>query len=200
METQQNPKDSMKSTWRTDKSQWGFWHYLYDWFGIQPSFIDREVPIHSKDDSIPLLSDWEMQKWIIFHASLPLALQQLMVYLTGYNFGRFGAFLYYSLWFKAIAIHQIISMRHLGHIWGFFDGDKHARDEVPDWSVGKVIRSLIATSSFRPMMAVMIGYNRSLTPASIDWFWLPIEIGLYGIILDFWFYWCVTLTYYYQPN
>jgi hypothetical protein len=189
MDTQPSTKDSMKSTWRTDKEQWGFWHYLYEWFNIQPSVLDREVPIHSKDDSIPWLSDWQMQKWVFSHAFLPMALQQLIVVTTGYNLGRFGAFIYYSVWFKAIAIHQLISMRQLGHIYGFFDGDKHARDEVPDMSVGKVIRSLMATSSFRPLIAVVLSYNKNLTPASTNWLWLPVEIGLYGIILDFWFYW-----------
>ena len=88
---------------------------------------------------------------------------------------------------QAIAIHQIVAMRHLGHIHGFFDGD-HSRDQVPDWSVGKVLRSLIATASFRPLMAVIIAYNKNEAPDSINWLWLPLEIGLYGIILDFWFY------------
>ncbi|KIW03437.1 uncharacterized protein PV09_05207 [Verruconis gallopava] len=189
MDTKPNPKDSMKSTWRNDKSQWGFWHYLYEWFSIMPTIPGRETPVHSKDDPIPWMSDWQLQKWVISHAILPLALQQLIVYTTGYNFGRLAAFFYYSIWFKAIAIHELVLIRHLGHIYGFFDGDSHARDEVPDWSVGKVIRSLIATSSGRPMMAVMISYSKAKAPSSIDWFWLPIEIGLYGIILDFWFYW-----------
>lgn len=189
-----NPKDSMKSTWRDDKSQWGFWHYLYEWFSIMSTDPQRETAVHAKDDPIPWLSDWQMQKWVIFHTTIPLALQQLIVYTTGYNLGRFGAFLYYSVWFKAIALHQIISMRHLGHIYGFFDGDKHTRDEVPDLSVGKVLRSLIATASFRPLMAVIISYNKNDAPDSINWLWLPLKIGLYGIILDFWFYWLVQLA------
>jgi hypothetical protein len=187
--TQPNLKDSMKSTWRTDKSQWGFWHTLCDLLSIHPTNLNRETPVHSKADPVPWLSDWQMEKWTIAHAFLPLALQQLIVWTTGYNFGRVAAFFYYSYWFKAIAIHQIISMRNLGHIYGFFDGDKHARDEVPDISVGKVMRSLLATSSFRPLISVMFAYSKHSTPASINWLWLPIEIGLYGIILDFWFYW-----------
>lgn len=80
----------------------------------------------------------------------------------------------------------------MGHVYGFFDGDKHARDEVPDLSVGKVLRSLIATASFRPLMAVVLVYNKNEAPDTINWLWLPLEIGLYGIILDFWFYWQVS--------
>lgn len=184
-----NPKDSMKSTWRTDRSQWGFWHWLYELVSVHPTILGRDIPVHEKSDPIPWLSDFQMQKWVLFHTAIPLVLQQLIVHYTGYNLGRFGAFIYYSLWFKAIAIHQIICMRHLGHIHGFFDGDKHSRDDVPDQSVGSVIRSLINTATFRPLMAVVFTYNRSQTPADINWLWLPLEIGAYGIILDFWFYW-----------
>jgi hypothetical protein len=186
--TRPNPKDSMKSTWREDKSQWGFWHHLYARFNIMPSTTKRPTAVHSKDDPVPWLSDWQMQKWVLFHTAIPLALQQLMVYTTGYNFGRFEAFLYYTLWFHAIAIHQIVAMRHMGHIYGFFDGDKHLRDDIPDMSVGKILRSLIATASFRPLIAVIIAYSKSEAPSSINWYWLPLEIGLYEIILDFWFY------------
>ena len=48
-----NPRDSMKSTWRKDRTQWGPWHYLLDILGMHPSDIAREVPKHAKDDSMP---------------------------------------------------------------------------------------------------------------------------------------------------
>jgi hypothetical protein len=130
-----------------------------------------------------------MQKWVIFHAALPLGLHQAFAYFTGMNLGPVTAFIYYSVWFKAIAIHELNQLRHMGHIYGFFDGDKHPRDEVPDVSVGKIIRALISTATFRPMMAVALSYSKYKTPSSINWWWLPIEIGAYGVILDFWFYW-----------
>lgn len=38
-------------------------------------------------------------------------------------------------------------------------------------------------------MAIALTYKRSLAPSSINLYWLPLEVGLYGIILDFWFYW-----------
>ena len=189
MNTTPNPKDSMKSTWRTDRSQWNIYHWILETLNVHPSYIDRETPVHSKKDSVPYLPEWQMHRWILFHALLPLAIHQALVSLTGRNMGPIGAFFFYSIAFKAIAIHQIQSMRYLGHIYGFFDGDKHGRDEVPDVSVGKVVRSLLSTSTFRSMMVIIFSYRKSQAPMSTNWYWLPIEIGLYSIILDFWFYW-----------
>lgn len=131
MEVKRNPKDSMKSTWRKDRSQWTYEHWLYEILGLHPNYLDRDTPVHSKTDKLPLLPDWQMQRWVLFHALLPLGLHQAYVWLTGHNVGAVVATIFYSLAFKAIAIHEIHVIRHLGHIYGFLDGDKHVRDEVP---------------------------------------------------------------------
>jgi sterol desaturase/sphingolipid hydroxylase (fatty acid hydroxylase superfamily) len=80
-------------------------------------------------------------------------------------------------------------MRRLGQLYGFLDGDKHPRDEIPDVGVGKVIRELISTSSLRMVMAIFLTYQQGEAPATLQWKWLPLEIGLYSITVDFWFYW-----------
>ncbi|KAB8356703.1 hypothetical protein FH972_024279 [Carpinus fangiana] len=38
-------------------------------------------------------------------------------------------------------------------------------------------------------MAIVLSYRNSQTPAQMNWIALPLEIGLYGVVLDFWFYW-----------
>lgn len=38
-------------------------------------------------------------------------------------------------------------------------------------------------------MTVFLAYKTSQTPDSINWLYLPLELSLYGIVLDFWFYW-----------
>ncbi|KFY07134.1 hypothetical protein V492_07415 [Pseudogymnoascus sp. VKM F-4246] len=189
MEIKPNPKDSMKSTWRfADRNQWGFHHWVYEVLGIHPTTISQEVPIHSKADPVPYVPEWHMHRWIIYHAAIPLVIQHAYFSYTGHNFGPFAAFVFYSVAFKLIAIHQINAVRKVGHRYGYFDGDKHERDYVPDISVAKVLHSLISTSTFRPLMAVILSYRTDEIPASISWAWLPLEIGLYGIVLDFWFY------------
>jgi sterol desaturase/sphingolipid hydroxylase (fatty acid hydroxylase superfamily) len=183
-------KDSMKSTWRSaDKSQWGFHHWLMEILSMHPTNIDQPVPTFSKTDKVPHIPSWLMHRWIIVHAFIPLALHQVYVYFTGKNISAIGAFAFYSLSFKVAAIHHLQLMRWTGHRYGFFDGDKYKRDEVPDQSVSKVANSLLSTSTFRPIMFLMLTYRASQTPASINWAWLPLEVSLYGPILDFWFYW-----------
>lgn len=187
METKRNPQDSMKSTWRQlDRTQWTIFHWFYELLGIHPVTLDRQVPVHTKEDAVPHVSDWSMHRWILIHSAIPLLLHQLYTYYTGRNLGAIGAFLLYSAGFKFIAIHHLHVLRRLGHRYGFFDGDKHERDGVPDVGVAKVVRSLISTSTFRPIFTVFLAYRSTLAPDSMNWKWLPLEIGLYGIILDFW--------------
>jgi len=99
------------------------------------------------------------------------------------------AFPFYTIAFHANAIREIHILRKLGHKWGFLDGDKHERDQVPDVSVRKVFNSLSLTAVVRPLITVFAAYRTSQTPVdSLSW-WLPVEIGIYGIVLDFYFYW-----------
>lgn len=184
-----NPKDSMKSTWRHDRSHWTFHHRLYDILDILPDSLDREVPVHSKEDKVPYVPDWQMNRWVMVHAAIPLVIHQVYATYTGRNLGPIAASVLYTIAFKLIAIHELHMLRELGHQYGFFDGDKHERDSVPDVGVKKVLRSLVSTSTFRPLMTVFLSYRTSQTPSTISWVWLFIEIGLYGVVLDFWFYW-----------
>lgn len=187
---ERNPKDSMKSTWRHQaRSEWTLAHWFYEVLGIHPEHLDTEVPKFEKEDPVPYVPDWSMHRWVLTHAIVPILLQHAYVQYTGHNLGAVAAFFLYSISFNAIAIHELWVLRRLGHIHGFLDGDKHARDGVPDVGVAKVVRSLVSTSTSRPMFTVMLAYRQAQTPSTINFPWLFLEIGLYGIILDFWFYW-----------
>ncbi|KAI9376141.1 hypothetical protein BJX61DRAFT_461330 [Aspergillus egyptiacus] len=190
MNIQRNPKDSMKSTWRqTDRSQWTLYHWLYEILDIHPTFLEKDIPVHPKTDKVPYLPEFDQHRWVITHTLLSIAIHHVYCAYTGQNFSALGAIVYYSFAFKFIAIHELNVLRRVGHKIGFLDGDSHERDGVPDVSVGKVARSLISTSTFRPIITVFFAYRTSQPPSSINWYWLPLEIGLYGIVLDFWFYW-----------
>ncbi|KAJ9249447.1 hypothetical protein DTO207G8_6714 [Paecilomyces variotii] len=186
-----NPKDSMKSTWYTspNRSSWTIHHWFYELLDLYPLDPNRPVPIHKKTDKVPYAAAWPQHRWILLHVGIPMLLHQLYVYYTGNNLNSIAAFIYYSVCFKLIGIHEIQVLRKMGHTWGFFDGDQHPRDGVPDVGVTKVVRSLVSTSTLRSMMAVLLIYDKNFAPYSINWKWLLLEIGLYGIILDFWFYW-----------
>ncbi|KAL5001070.1 hypothetical protein BDV10DRAFT_199365 [Aspergillus recurvatus] len=190
MSVPRNPKDSMKSTWRkTDRNQWDIHHWLLELLNIHSVSLDKEVPVHSKTDKVPYLPEWQQHRWVITHSLLPLLIHHVYTSYTGQNFTPLGAVLFYSVAFKLIAIHELHVLRRVGHQTGFLDGDTHERDGVPDVSVAKVVRSLLSTSTFRPIFTVFLAYRTSQPPSSINWYWLPVEAGLYGIILDFWFYW-----------
>lgn len=186
-----NPKDSMTSTWRNwDRSQWTISHRLLDTANVHHIDLNRNIPVHSKQDTVPYLSDWQSHRWIIVHASIPMLIHQLFIsFNNGNNFGSIFAFFYYyfaSRWFTTRELRRI---RELGHIYGFLDGDKHERDGVPDSGVSKTLISIFLAGSLRPLMMICLAYNATQGPASINWGWLAVELSLYGIVLDFWFYW-----------
>ncbi|CAI7656461.1 unnamed protein product [Penicillium pancosmium] len=184
-----NPADSMVSTWRHDRAQWGPWHWMIELLGLHLIDLKGEVPVFSKKEKIPAIREWTVHLWIVLHAMIPLALHHAYTAYTGQNLGLLAAFGLYSTAFKLNGIHEMHIMRRLGQVHGFLDGDKHPRDEIPDVGVGKVIRELISTSTFRMIMAIYLTYQPNETPSSLEWKWLPLEIGIYSITVDFWFYW-----------
>lgn len=186
---ERNPKDNMTSTWRTgDRKTWSRHHWLIQILNIQPTDLDKNIPVHAKDDKMARVTDYSLHRWILTHACWPLVLQEIYMYTTQKTLHPFAAFIFYTIAFKANAIHQLHLLRKLGHQHGFLDGDKHERDQVPDNAVSKVMHSLSITSTVRPLMSIFLAYSRNLAPHTFSW-WLPVELGLYGIVLDFWFYW-----------
>ncbi|KAG6006831.1 hypothetical protein E4U21_006638 [Claviceps maximensis] len=188
--THPNPKDSIKSTWRSkDRSEWNVSHWFYEIFAIHPTDLNRDVPVHPKSTQVPYLGDFDQHRFILTHAFLPIVLHHLYVTYTGHNLGAWQAVLLYSLAFKLNAIRELNVLRELGHKIGFLDGDVHERDGVPDVGVLRVMKSLIATSTFRPIFTIFLSYSAAQTPSTLNFRWLFLETGCYAVILDFWFYW-----------
>lgn len=195
MSTQQPAsKDSMKSTWRqSNRDQWTITHWLFEILNVHHVALDLDVPVHSKDEKVPYLPPWSLHIWVLFHAFIPLAIHQAWVtFANPTGLGKFAVFNLYFFAFNAIIVRQTHILRRLAHQYGFLDGDKHERDGVPDVGVRRVAASLYKTTGSRLVMAVFLTYNKSQQPLTSwnEWiWWLPLEIGLYGIVLDFWFYW-----------
>ena len=190
MSANSDVQNSMKSTWRRqDRSQWKLPHKIFERANVYHVDLDREVPVHSKQEKVPYVSDLSMNLWVIIHACIPLLLHQLYVYCTGQNFGPIVAFFFYYYASRLFTTRELRKLRELGHRYGFLDGDKHERDEVPDAGVSKALISVMLAGSVRPLMTVYLTYQKSNAPFSLSWQWLPLEVALYGIILDFWFYW-----------
>ncbi|KAL3486830.1 hypothetical protein BJX62DRAFT_15500 [Aspergillus germanicus] len=190
MDTKTNPKDSIKSTWRDgSRDDWTFYHFLIDYLNVYPVHRDQEVPVHTKDEKVPYVPQWSLHRWVLFYSAIPLAVHQVYSSYTGHALGPIAAFNWYFFAFNAIVIHEVKIIRRLGHKFGFLDGDKHERDGIPDVGVGKVVQALYKTTGSRLAMGVYLSYHANQLPSTMSWAWLPLEIGLYGIVLDFWFYW-----------
>lgn len=186
---QRNPKDSMKTTWRTaDRKTWNRHHWMTHILGINAFDLDRHMPTHDKTDRMSYLPHWESHVWVLVHAMWPVVLHQLYYMYTGTNLSHLSVFLLYTAAFKVNGIHEFRMLKNLTHVHGTLDGDKHIRDQVPDHSVDKVFRALVCTSTLRPMMSTFLAYRTADAPTSMSWWWI-VEIGAYPIILDFWFYW-----------
>lgn len=186
---QRNPMDSIKSTWRSwDRTQWNIGHWLLDLLNAHHIDIDKDVPVHSKTDKVPHAKEWHFHRYVILHASIPLVIHQLFISCFGYNMPPWLVFLSYSMALKFIALHEVHLLRRLGHRYGFFDGDKHPRDGVPDVGVGITVQSLLSVIILRPMMTVLLAYRPEKTPSSIPWLWVFVETGVYAVVLDLWYY------------
>jgi len=182
-----NPKDSMKSTWRLDGSQWTTpHHWLIHILNIHNFDLGVKIPVHQKSDPVPYLTGWSQHRWVLSHALWPIALHKAYELYTGQHFSPLFAFLFYMTAFQINAVHKLWVLRRVGQKLGYFDGDKHPRDDVPDVGVVKTMNSLVMITLLRPMLSVFLAY-RANEPVRISW-WVPVEAGFYPIILDFWFY------------
>lgn len=185
-----NPEDSIRSTWRRqDRSTWSIYHWIFEWGDFHHVYLDRKVPVFAKTDKIPYIPDWYLHRFIIFHTALSMIAHELFTYFTGMNFHPVVAYIYYQTAGRLFLSTEMRVLRELGHTYGFLDGDKHERDGVPDVGVKKALISILMAGFGRPLMTVLLTYNANETPSSINWKSLPIQLMLYGIILDFWFYW-----------
>lgn len=192
MERKQNPKDSLTSTWlNREPSQWSFSEKVMAMLDLRVDLSGIEPPVYPKDAPIPYLSGWQTQRWIWAHALLPVLFHQAFVSLTGRNFAPAFAYLFYGITFQVFALHSTRMWRQLGYRYGFLDGDKRPRDGIPDHATQKVFISLMLVTLMRPVMTTFLTYNANDTPMSPgrNYLYLPLEIGLYGIVLDFWYYW-----------
>jgi len=181
-------KDSMKSTWRDTGKGWSLPHWVMEIANLHPTRSAQKPAVHAKTDKMGYLPELQGHIWVLAHALWPLVVHQAFIWVFGGNLNVPAAFIWYTIAYHVNAIHELYLLRHLGTVHGFLDGDKHDRDQVPDVSVRKVMDSLTATATYRPLFTVMFAYRTSQAPLTLSP-WIIAEVGMYGLILDFWFYW-----------
>ncbi|PIG79617.1 hypothetical protein AARAC_001483 [Aspergillus arachidicola] len=188
--TKGDPRDSMVSTWRDgDRSNWTPSHWLLDLLRTRLTPKDRNVPVYSKQEKIPFVREWSVHLWILSHALIPHVLHQAYMTYTGQTLHPIAVFWLYTTTFYGTGIHLVQTIRRLGWTYGFLDGDKHARDDIPDVGVKRVAAELLSVPTLRLAMSVYLSYQPQELPLSFNWGWLALKIGFYSITVDFWFYW-----------
>lgn len=184
------PSDSMKSTWRiADRRTWSFYHYFYHFMDICPTILGQEVPKFSKDDKVTHLPNRQHTVWVLFYAAVPVAANHVYITYTGHNFSPAGAYGFYATALVLTAMNANKIFRRLGYQHGYFDGDVHERDGIPDASIAKTFWSINIGMFARTLIMVGLAYRSGQAPASINWAMLPLQIGVYPIVVDFFFYW-----------
>lgn len=190
-----NPNDSMKQTWPTwDKSRWQVYHTVIDSLDVYPIGDGKHVPVHPKTDKVPHLPQWSQHAWILSFAWIPLAIHQLFLQVTGASYlHSVAVFLLYTTALNLTVVHEVKVLKKLGGIHGFLDGDQHARDGIPDVGVVRIFYSLLKTIGGRLALFVYLAYDKTVSPAEALskpswWTTTVVQIGLYAVVLDFWFY------------
>lgn len=118
-----NPKDSMKSSWRTaSRSTWNLWHWLIHFTYIYPVELNQKVPVFQKDAPIPYFAHWSGHRWILMHAGWPMLIQFAWQQYTGKPWTSLTTILFYTFAMQFNSIHEIWVIRRLAHRIGFLDG------------------------------------------------------------------------------
>ncbi|KAJ5929195.1 hypothetical protein N7454_007043 [Penicillium verhagenii] len=171
-----NPKDNMTSTWRSwDRSKWTFGHWLLEVLNVHHT------------DKVPYANEFQFHRWVLIHTFIHSSSTKPTSTTSAthqYGWSSFST----ALALEFIAVHETHVLRRMGHTIGFFDGDKHPRDGVPDVGVGKTAQSLLCVIAVRPMILSFLTYRADEGPLSIKWGWLIFETGMYPLVLDFWYY------------
>lgn len=176
----------MASTWRDqDPSAWNWKQRIIA--DVDKFHNDNgDYPIFKKTDPIPWFTQWSANRWVLTHSAWPILLQWAYVRVTGQSLHPIGSFVLYVLAMQVNLMAQVDALRRLATKTGFLDGDKHSRDKVPDIGVDKLFIAMPVFAICRPGFSVLFAYRAS-EPIRIT-AWLPVELFLYSIVLDLFFY------------
>ncbi|KAK3181844.1 hypothetical protein K4F52_006911 [Lecanicillium sp. MT-2017a] len=193
-----DPGDSMKSTWPSaDRATWKHHHWLLHLLNITHKPEDNP-PVFQKTDKVHHFTRWRVHAWIIFHAAQPVIIHQAFGLFLARPLNGWAVFFLYFFFFGITAVQEVQLIRRLGLKYGYLDGDVTPRDGVPDTGVHKVAEAFYKTVGWRVAMLVLLTYQRDSATAAASlhtfllikwWCWAFINIGCYGLVVDFWFYW-----------
>ncbi|KAH7151447.1 hypothetical protein DER46DRAFT_690428 [Fusarium sp. MPI-SDFR-AT-0072] len=184
-------KPTILSTLRVMQTTWT-WRFLTATFPRLP----KSVPVFSITDKVPCVSQLSQHRVILIYACTPIILQQALMSITGSEtFNTSFEFILYFYTYQLSARHQGYTFRKLALQVGYFDGDKHQRDNfnASGKSSGKIICSLARTAIARTGMPILLSFQPNQSPVEVLgnltwWIWAVLNITFYSVTLDFWYY------------
>lgn len=122
-----------------------------------------------------------------------MVVHQVWIWSTGLPFHPIVAGVFYGFALLNSVVQEIYSLRRLGEIYGYLDGDA-ARAGIPDSGVVKLTNAFGRILGIRIFMVAFLTYDRNISPIDrfLLWHWWPtmfVIIGTHGIVLDFYYYW-----------
>ncbi|CAF1180266.1 unnamed protein product [Adineta steineri] len=144
----------------------------------------------------PVHSIWLERFWFFYTVSPPLFIHALWYYIVPENnyfhtWHPLFAFLFYSVAFLIIITRIADHCHYYMKYYGTFDEHNRPRDYVPDKLVTRLVMSVLIYILARTGGGLLLGgYDRNSPPSlghTISWFF-PIKIGVWLIVLDFFFY------------
>lgn len=156
----------------------------------------QSVPSQPQGSKLPYLSQWCQHRWVMISALVPFAIHHVWLSaFPGQGFlGKAEMFLLYFISHIAIVTRETYMFRGLGEKYGYLDEEAHGRDKVRTFGLRRTLADLLKAASWRTVLLVSLSYSTGTPPAMVlsNWKWwlqLVWKIGLYGVVLDFWFYW-----------
>lgn len=189
-------------------SQWGLEHHIINRVHPFRRVSRKPVPVFSKAAPIPVLSQWSCHRFILLYSLWPTLVQACWLRLTGTSYVPWWACLgLYTIAYFNMMLREATKLHRIGrrcvgrllfhaHITseltlcrvGFLDGDKHPRDQIPEDGARKVLTTVTFFAIMRPFLTYILAGWSEVTRYPVLKIWLPLELFLYSIVLDLWFY------------
>lgn len=165
-------------------------HFIFERLQVRPVASGKTVPIHQKTDRVPYISQWQLHRWLIFYGCVVFTTHHLYAWWAGRNLAPLSVFAFYSAAHGLVSLHGLHIICRLGHTVGYLESWKRPRDDVRAEQISSFMISLITIYFVRPILPFYLSYRSDQLPLlSIPWWRLFPAIGIYSLVLDFWFYW-----------
>lgn len=154
----------------------------------------HEPPAHLSSGKLPYLTQWHQHRWVISTALVPLVFHQAWMSWKQQKLDATWATLLYLFFYILFLSRDCLMLHSVGLQYGFLDQDNSPRDKTRKFGLDRVYLSMIKAAVSRTIMMVCLTHNPATPPlahlSDVTW-WLNLsyKASLYGVLLDFWFYW-----------